>query len=117
MIVRVLTANVQLNKSGQLHDLMRQQMPILRSYEGLVYAKLARRMEGRTEQIVLIEEWRDAQALYAWTGPDVSVPRLLPGSSELIDDLSIVHYEALDIDVTDDVAEITGTAVTAHSTG
>ena len=108
MIVRVLTANVQINRSGQLHDLMRQQLPILRSYDGLVYAKLARRMEGRMEQVVLIEEWRDAQALYAWTGPDVAVPRLLPGSAELIDALTIAHYEALDIDVTEDVAEITG---------
>jgi hypothetical protein len=102
----VLTANVQVNKSARLHDLMRQQLPILRKYEGLVYVKLARRMEGPIEQVVLIEEWRDAQSLYAWTGPHVEMPRLLPGSSELIDDLSIVHYEALDIDVTDDVAEI-----------
>ena len=115
MIVRVLTANVQLDKSGQLHDLLRQQLPILRGFDGLVYVKLARRMEGRIEQVVLIEEWRDAQSLYAWTGPDVQVPRLLPGSAELIDDLTIVHYEALDIPVTDDVTQITRSDAPAAS--
>ena len=113
MIVRVLTANVQVNKSARLHDLMREQMPILRTYDGLVYAKLARRMEGPVEQVVLIEEWRDAQSLYAWTGPDVAIPRLLPGASELIDGLSIVHYEALDIQVSDDVAEIVAATSTS----
>ena len=106
MIVRVLTANVQINRSGQLHELMRRQLPLLRSYEGLVYVKLARRMEAQTEQIVLIEEWQDAQSMYAWTGPDLSVARLLPGSAELIDQLTVTHYEALDIEVTEEVAEI-----------
>jgi hypothetical protein len=106
VIVRVLTANVQINRSGQLHELMRRQLPLLRSYDGLVYVKLARRMEGQTEQIVLIEEWQDAQAMYAWTGPNVAVARLLPGTAELIDQLSITHYEALDIEVSEEVAEI-----------
>ena len=106
MIVRILTANVQINRSGQLHELMRKQLPLLRSYDGLVWVKLARRMEGQTEQVVLIEEWADAQSMYAWVGPDLAIPRLLPGSAELIDQLTITHYEALDIEVTEEVAEI-----------
>jgi quinol monooxygenase YgiN len=84
--------------SGQMHKLMRQQLPILREQDGLVYVKLARRLLGPDEEVVLFEEWRDSAAMYAWTGPDLTKARLLPGAEPLIDDLVITHYEALDID-------------------
>ncbi len=77
---------------------MRQQLPILHQQDGLVYVKLARRMLGSNEEVVLFEEWRDASAMYAWTGPDITRPRLLPGAESLIDDLVITHYEALDVE-------------------
>ena len=101
MIVRVLTATVRGQSSGQLHRLMREQLPLLRSHDGLVYVKLARRLIGRDEEIVLIEEWRDPAAMYGWTGPYIERPRLLPGAEDLISELHITHYEALDIDPTD----------------
>jgi hypothetical protein len=44
---------------------------------------------------VLFEEWRDAASLYAWVGPDLTAPRLVPGARELIDELVLAHYEAL----------------------
>lgn len=97
MIVRVLTATVPEASSPQLHELMREQLPILKSYDGLIYAKLARRLLGRVEEIVLFEEWRDPTAMYEWTGPDISRPRLAPGAEALITDLVITHYEALDV--------------------
>ena len=100
MIVRVLTATVPEKSSAQVHDLMREQLPLLREYDGLVYVKLARRLIGSQEEIILFEEWRDATAMYQWTGPDISRPRLLPGAESLITDLRITHYEALDIDPT-----------------
>jgi len=56
------------------------------------------RIEGRSEELVLFEEWRDVDAMLVWTGTDISRPRLLPGAESLIDDLRITHYEALDID-------------------
>ena len=98
MIVRVLTAKVSYASSGRMHDLMRQQLPILHEQEGLVYVKLARRLLGPIEELVLFEEWRDAASMYAWAGPDITRPRLLPGAESLIDDLVITHYEALDIE-------------------
>lgn len=98
MIVRVLTARVRRERSARLHALMREQLPILRSYDGLVYSKLARRLEGDSERLVLFEEWRDPSAMYAWTGPNPERARLLPGAEELISDLEITHYEALDIE-------------------
>jgi hypothetical protein len=98
MIVRVLTATVSDRASPRLHELMRQQLPILREYEGLVYVKLARRLVGREEEVMLFEEWRDATAMYAWTGPNIDRPRLLPGAEDLIRELRITHYEALDMD-------------------
>jgi hypothetical protein len=99
MIVRVLTATVSDRASSRLHELMRQQLPILREHDGLVYVKLARRLVGREEEVVLIEEWRDTASLYAWTGPNLDLPRLLPGTEDLITELRIAHYEALDLDL------------------
>lgn len=98
MIIRVLTATVRDTSAARTHELLRQQLPILKGYDGLVYVKLARRLIGRSEEIILLEEWRDPAALYAWTGPHLDKPRLLPGTEDLIDDLKITHYEALDID-------------------
>ena len=98
MIIRVLTATVPEKASDELHLLMRKQLPLLREYDGLIYVKLARRLIGNQEEIVLFEEWRDTEAMYQWTGPDISRPRLLPGAEALITDLRITHYEALDID-------------------
>jgi quinol monooxygenase YgiN len=98
VIVRVLTAKVTYASAGRMHELMRQQLPILHQQDGLVYVKLARRLLGSSEEVVLFEEWRDASAMYAWTGPDVMKPRLLPGTESLIEDLIITHYEALDVD-------------------
>jgi hypothetical protein len=98
MIVRVLTATVSDRSSTRLHELMRQQLPILREYDGLIYVKLARRLVGSEEEVVLFEEWRDPASMYAWTGPNIERPRLLPGAEDLISDLRITHYEALDLD-------------------
>ena len=102
MIVRVLTAKVTYASAGRMHDLMRRQLPILHEQDGLVYVKLARRLLGSSEEVILFEEWRDATAMYAWTGPDVTRPRLLPGAESLIEDLVITHYEALDVEPTGD---------------
>lgn len=101
MIVRVLTATVKAESAGTFNDLMRQQLPILREYPGLRYVKLARRIRGREEEVVLFEEWRDAASLYAWAGPELTKARLIPGAETLVTDLRIAHYEALDLDPDD----------------
>jgi quinol monooxygenase YgiN len=101
MIVRVLTATVRMDRAGQFNALMRTQIPMLLEQPGLVYVKLARRLEGPVEQVVLFEEWRDPEAMYAWTGRDLQKARLVPGAEALIEDLVITHYEALDVDPPD----------------
>lgn len=98
MIIRVLTATVSEANAARTHELLREQLPLLREHDGLLYVKLARRLMGRTEEIILLEEWRDPAAMYVWTGPDIERPRLLPGTEDLIEDLRITHYEALDIE-------------------
>jgi heme-degrading monooxygenase HmoA len=101
MIVRVLTARVKAGHHGQFNALARAQLPILKAHAGLVYVKLARRLTPEDEEdVVLFEEWRDSTALYEWAGPDVTKPRLLPGTEEHVLDLRVEHYEALDIDPT-----------------
>jgi heme-degrading monooxygenase HmoA len=98
MIVRIVTATVKAEHAGPFNELMRQQLPSLRQSPGLVYAKLARRMDGDTEEVVLYEEWRDTTSLYGWTGPELLRPRLVPGAEEMAMSVTIVHYEALDIE-------------------
>ena len=98
MIVRVLTATVLNERAGTFNELMRRQLPILRDYDGLRYVKLARRIQGRSEEVVLFEDWRDMASLYAWTGPEITKARLFPGAEDLVTDLRIAHYEALDME-------------------
>jgi heme-degrading monooxygenase HmoA len=99
VIVRILTARVKPGEANQFNALIRDELPVLRAQPGLVYVKLARRFEpDGSEEVVLFEEWRDTQAVYGWAGPDLSKPRLLPGSEELLADVRVVHYEALDLD-------------------
>jgi quinol monooxygenase YgiN len=98
MIVRLVTATVKAERAGVFNELMRQQLPTLRQSPGLVYAKLARRIEGDTEEVMLYEEWRDTTSLYQWTGPELMRPRLVPGAEEIATSVTIVHYEAIDIE-------------------
>jgi quinol monooxygenase YgiN len=98
MIVRLVTARVSTDRAGSFNALMRAQLPILRESPGLVYVKLARRIDGDVEEVVLYEEWRDTASLYGWTGPEITRARMMPGAEELVSDLDIKHYEALDVD-------------------
>jgi heme-degrading monooxygenase HmoA len=99
VIVRVLTARVKRGEANRFNALIREELPLLRAQPGLVYAKLARRFEADgTEEVILFEEWRDTDAVYAWAGPDLSKPRLPPGAEELLTDLRVAHLESLDLE-------------------
>jgi heme-degrading monooxygenase HmoA len=98
VILRVLTARVPNRNIGEFNELLRAQLSELREQPGLVYAKLARRLdEDQNEEVVLVEEWRTTADLFAWTGGRLNRPRLLRGTEELVDRLMITHYEALDV--------------------
>ena len=97
MIVRVLRARIRPGRVGAFNAVFRQQVSLLKDQPGLVYVKLARRLQpDGGEDVVLFEEWQDAASLYAWVGPNLMEPRLVPGSRELMDELVVAHYEALD---------------------
>jgi hypothetical protein len=90
---------VRAGKVGAFNALFRRQVVELRDQPGLEYVKLARRLHRDGGQdAVLFEEWRDATSLYAWVGPNLTEPRLLPGVRELIDELVVAHYESLEED-------------------
>ena len=96
MIVRVLRARVSAPKVGAFNAVFRRQVSLLRQQPGLEYVKLARRLQADGgEEAVLFEEWQDAASLYAWVGPNLLEPRLVPGARELIDEIVVAHYEAL----------------------
>lgn len=98
MIVRVLTARVRDRNAAKFESILRQQLAKMREHEGLVYLKLARQVHHGYETVMLFEEWRDAEALHRWTGGALAVPRLLPGAEELVENVGVTHYEALDMD-------------------
>jgi quinol monooxygenase YgiN len=96
VIVRVLRARVSATKVGAFNAVFRRQLSLLREQPGLIYVKLARRLQADGgEEAVLFEEWQDAASLYAWVGPNLLEPRLVPGARELIDEIIVAHYEAL----------------------
>ena len=96
MIVRVLRARVSATKVGAFNAVFRRQVALMRQQPGLLYVKLARRLQADGgEEAVLFEEWQDAASLYAWVGPNLLEPRLIPGARELIDEILVAHYEAL----------------------
>jgi hypothetical protein len=96
---------------GEFNELLRGELAELREQSGLVYAKIARRLDARgAEEVVLFEEWRTPADLWEWTGGRLSVPRLLPGTEELVEELTIAHYESLDVDPSQmDLTVITNT--------
>ena len=103
MIVRVLTARVRAGRVGQFNNAMRQLQDEMRGQSGLVYVKLARRLQADGgEEVVLFEEWRDPDSVYAWAGQDLSKPRLVAGAVEAAESISVMHYEALDTDMITD---------------
>ncbi len=99
MIVRVLSAKVRAGRVAAFNVLFRRQVSLLRAQPGLAYIRLARRLQpDGGQEAVLFEEWRDIASLYAWVGPNLTEPRLVPGARELIDELVVSHYEPLDED-------------------
>lgn len=98
MIVRVLTARVAAQHAGRFEELLRRQLPDLRALDGLLYVKLARQAHGEWEDVLLVHEWRDAAALYAWAGDELARPHLPDGAEALAQALHVAHYEALDVD-------------------
>jgi uncharacterized membrane protein YgcG len=96
VIVRVLRANVRAGRVGAFNALFRRQVALLREQDGLLYVKLARRLQpDGSEEAVLFEEWQDAASLYAWVGPNLGEPRLIPGVRELVEEIHVAHYESL----------------------
>jgi hypothetical protein len=96
VIVRVLRANVRAGRVGAFNALFRRQVALMREQRGLVYVKLARRLQADGgEEAVLFEEWQDAASLYGWVGPNLAEPRLVPGVRELVDEIHVAHYEVL----------------------
>jgi hypothetical protein len=84
---------------GAFNALFRRQVALLREQDGLLYVKLARRLQADGgEEAVLFEEWQDAASLYAWVGPNLGEPRLIPGVRELVEEVHVAHYEALSDD-------------------
>jgi antibiotic biosynthesis monooxygenase (ABM) superfamily enzyme len=97
VIVRVLRVRVKPNRVAAFDALFRTQVDLIRQQPGLNYVKFARRiLADGSEDAVLFEEWLDAASLYAWVGPDLTEPRLVPGVRALVEALDVAHFEPLE---------------------
>ena len=97
MIIRLLQARVAGPDVARFNLLFRSQVDLLREQPGLEYVKLARRLgPGGGEDVLLFEEWQTPGDVYRWVGPNLAEPRLVPGARELMEALTVTHYEALD---------------------
>jgi heme-degrading monooxygenase HmoA len=97
VIVRVLRARIKASKIAAFDAVFRSQVALIREQPGLKYVKFARRIQpDGSEDAVLFEEWEDSASLYAWVGPNLAEPRLVPGVRGLVDDLEVAHFESLD---------------------
>jgi len=118
LIVRVLTARVRPGLVGQFNNAMRQLQEQMRAQPGLVYVKLARRLQADGgEEVVLFEEWRDPDSVYAWAGQDLSQPRLVPGASDAAESIAVMHYEVLDVEAPDAFGSVGGPIPEADRSG
>jgi heme-degrading monooxygenase HmoA len=118
VILRILTARVRRENVAQFNDLLRAQLSELREQPGLVYAKLARRLdENEGEEVLLVEEWRTPPDLFEWTRGRLTKPRLLPGTEDLVENLNISHYEALDLSPDDLAMRVLGDVAAHGSAG
>jgi heme-degrading monooxygenase HmoA len=108
VIVRVLQVRVTARNVARFNLLFRHQVDLLKEQPGLEYVKLARRLQpGGDEEVLLVEEWRTPADVYRWAGANLAEPRLVPGTRELMESISVSHYEALDRTV-DDSADALG---------
>jgi quinol monooxygenase YgiN len=97
VIVRVLRARIKASKIAAFDAVFRSQVALIREQPGLKYVKFARRIQpDGSEDAVLFEEWEDSASLYAWVGPNLAEPRLVPGVRALVDHLEVAHFESLD---------------------
>lgn len=103
---------------GAFNALFRRQVVVLQEQPGLLWVKLARRLHADgSQEAVLFEEWEDASSLYGWVGPNLTEPRLIPGIRELVDEVSVAHYESLAEDVAEELEESTDGGSTVDLSG
>src|SRR5689334_19198533 len=62
-----------------------------------VSIEIARRMVGRSVEVVVVSKWRTWEDIQAWTGPDVTRP-LDPDLAEMFD-VRIEHFESVEPNV------------------
>ncbi len=99
MLVRCLTAHVAPGQVGRFNDLLRRNLPVLRSQPGLVYVKLARRLDqDGGQEVILFQEWRDVESLYAWVGRDIHRPHVFGSDPVDYAEVRVTHYESLDVE-------------------
>ncbi len=113
MIVRIVSAVVPPELTSAVHAHIREEwLPGLRSQPGMVYVKLARRLDQAGERLMLITEWRTVADLYRWAGDDIDTRHLAEGHEPLVQHWDIQHFESLDL-LPDEAAAGLGTEAEA----
>jgi hypothetical protein len=98
MIVRVLSVRIAKDRGAEFHAFVRDRgLPRIQVHPGLVSVHVGRRADGPAELAIVVTVWRDWESIMDALGPDPSQPYMLTPESELIDTVTVEHFEAIDL--------------------
>ena len=95
MIIRVSRSRIRDGSEEQVMAIVRAAVSRGAQPDGLEYAQMGRRLEGRSEMLIGISVWRDLEALTSALGPEWHQPTILPGLDEYVESSAVEHYETI----------------------
>jgi quinol monooxygenase YgiN len=94
-IIRVFHALAKPGQAGVLERRLREDViPEVAAAAGLV-AYHAGRPHGDSREFVMVTVWRDLEAVRAFAGEDYEQPVVYADTADLIEEMSLHHYEGV----------------------
>jgi quinol monooxygenase YgiN len=97
MIVRIFRAIVHDGKSEAFASFfLGEILPMIRSKEGLLSAKVGLPHESSPCEFTMIMHWRDLDSIKAFAGGDWREAMILPEEAHLLKETHVHHFVAVD---------------------
>jgi hypothetical protein len=98
MIVRVLTVRIAKDRGAEFHAFVRDRgLPRIQEHPGLVSVHVGRRTDGAVEHAIVVTVWRDWESITEALGPDPLQPYMPTPESDLVETVTLEHFEAIDL--------------------
>jgi hypothetical protein len=95
LIVRITRAAIRPNSEAVAFGILRDATAATGRPNGLEAVFIARRGNGKLNELVAVTVWRDAETLTAVLGPGWENPAFLPALDPLLIDATVDHYETV----------------------